>query len=350
MEVLDEVQRGVAMERRRFLVLTGVPLTALLHSWLTAEPDIAHAVTGEGRRVNASMVDRTDVRIADLRRDDDAHGGGDLVLEAQGLLALVTRLLREARYTEAVGRRLYGQAADLSRMCGWMMFDSGRHAAAQRYFAAGLRAAHSSRDVLLGANVLAFASIQQYSVGQPRDAEAMVRTAQTAVRGRSTPTVDAMLAARQARALAKAGDATGCFRALSRADDLVDQGPSEDDPSWAYWVTRPDIDVLAGSCLLDLGRPADAQQRFAAAHATYEPGYVRTHAMYLSRMATAHLQQGELDAACDFATESLTLLADLNSARSTDQLRDFAKQLAPYRDNPAASDFLDRARTLTAPA
>ncbi|NEA58346.1 hypothetical protein G3I60_30390 [Streptomyces sp. SID13666] len=45
----------------------------------------------------------------------------------------------------------------------------------------------------------------------PLDADAMVRTAQTAVRSRSTPLVDAMLCARQARALAKAHDAPGCY-------------------------------------------------------------------------------------------------------------------------------------------
>ncbi|MCX4554319.1 MULTISPECIES: XRE family transcriptional regulator [unclassified Streptomyces] len=343
--VLGEVLRSGRMDRRRFVILSGVALTTLLHSWLTTEPDIAHAVSGDGRRVSAAMVDRIADQITDLQRADDQHGGGDLIIEAEAHLSLVTRLLGHATLTEVQRARLYGQAADLARMAGWMTFDNGRHAAAQRYFAAALRASHSAGDPLLGANVLAFAAVQEYSVGNPHDADAMIRTAQTAVRGRSTPAVDAMLAARQARALAKAGDAAACFRALNRATDLVGQ-PHDDDPPWAYWVLRPEIDMLAGSCMLDLGQPAAAQVKFTEADAAYGPGYVRTHALYLTRMATAQLQQQDVDEACATASQALGLLADINSARSSDTIRAFTKQLTPYRKSPAACTFLDQARSL----
>ncbi|MFE3601334.1 helix-turn-helix transcriptional regulator [Streptomyces sp. NPDC059142] len=344
--VLADVLRSGRMDRRRFVVLTGITLTTLLHRWLTTEPDIAHAVVGDGRRVSPGMVDRIDARIAGLQRDDDTHGGGDLIFEGEAYLSLVTRLLGHGACTDRQRARLHGQAADLSRMCGWMAYDNGHHAAAQRYFAAALRAAHASGDVLLGANVLAFAAAQTYSVGNPADADAMVRTAQSAVRGRSTPVVDAMLCARRARALAKAGDARGCYRALNRATDLLGKGRRDDDPPWAYWVEQAEIDMLTGSSLLDLGRPAEAQKWFRAADAAYGPQYVRTHTLYLSRIATAQLQQHDLDAACDSAIQALDLLGDINSARSTDQVRDLAKQLAPHRDTPPVRDFLDRARTL----
>ncbi len=345
---LDDVLRSGRMDRRRFVFLSGITLTTVLHQWLTAEPDIAHAAAGDGRRVSAAMVDRIARRIADLQRDDDTHGGGDLILDAEGLLALVRRLLKGTFASQAQRRRLYAQAADLLRMCGWMAFDTGHHATAQRYFTVALRAAHTSGDVLLGANVLAFAAVQQYSVGDPRDADVMVRTAQTAVRGRSTPVVSAMLAARQARALAKAGDGRACYRALNRATDLLGQGRRDNDPAWAYWVNQAEIDMLTGSCMLDLGRPAEAQTKFSAADAAYGPEYVRTHVLYLSRMATAQLQQKDVDAACASASQALDLATDVHSGRSTDHIRDVAKQLIPYRREPAVRDILERARTITA--
>lgn len=346
--VLDAVVRSGPVDRRKFMILSGVTLTSMLHSWLTTEPDIAHAVAGEGHRVSPAMLDRISTRITDLQRADDQYGGGDLILEAEAHLSLVTRLLRHARYTEEQGARLYGQAADLARMVGWMAFDNGHHASAQRHFAAALRAAHSAGDPLLGANVLAFAAVQEYSAGNPDNAEAMVRTAQSAVRGRSTPRVDAMLAARQARALSKSGDAAGCYRALGRAADLVDQGSCDDDPAWAYWVLRPEIDMLAGSCLLDLGRPARAQVKFTEADAAYGPEYVRTHIVYLSRMATAQLQEGDLEGACGYADQALDLLTDINSHRSTEQVRDFAVKVAPHGDVPAVRALLERAHTVLA--
>lgn len=348
-EALGDALRSVRMERRRFTILSGVTLTALLHNWLTANPDIAHAAVGDGRRVTPGMVDRIGQRITGLQREDDTHGGGELIGEAEALLSLVHRHLARGSFTsEQEKRRMFAQAADLSRMCGWMLFDSGRHAAGQRCFATALRAARSSGDVLLAANVLAFMSVQAYSVGSPADADAMIRTAQTAVRGRSTPVVSAMLSARQARALAKAGDDRGCYHALNRAADHLDHGPRDDDPPWTYWVNQAEIDMLTGSCMLDLGRPADAQIKFTQADAAYGPEYVRTHVLYLSRMATAQLQQHQVDAACVSASHALDLAAGVHSGRSSDHVRDAVKQLIPYRHEPAVRDLLDRAKTITA--
>ncbi|AEM88972.1 helix-turn-helix domain-containing protein [Streptomyces violaceusniger] len=344
---LDTVLRSGRMDRRQFVILSGVTLTKVLHDWLTTQPDMAHAATGEGRRMSACMVNRIAGRITELQRDDDTHGGGDLIFEVEALLSLVHHYLSKNSPDSTQSARLYGQAADLGRMAGWMRFDNGQHSAAQRHFTTALRAAHTSGDVLLGANVLAFAAIQHYSVGNPADADNMIRTAQTAVRGRSTPTVNAMLATRQARALAKLGDARACFHALNRARDFLDQGPHDADPSWAYWVQWPEVDMLTGSCMLDLGRPADAQRHFSQADAAYGPEYVRTHVLYLSRMATAQLQQHDVEAACMSTSQALDLATSVHSGRSSDHVRDAVKQLRPYRRVPAVRDLLDRAKTVS---
>ncbi|AEM88721.1 helix-turn-helix domain-containing protein [Streptomyces violaceusniger] len=347
-DALGDVLRSGRMDRREFTILSGVTLTTLLHGFLTAEPAIAHAAAGGGRRISPAMVDHIADQITDLQRADDTHGGGDLVFEAEGLLSLTHHLLQTGSFpAERVKRRLYAQAADLGRMCGWMHFDIGRHAAGQRHFVAALKSASSSEDALLAANVLAFMSIQAYSTGHPDDADAMVRTAQTAVRGRSTPVVDAMLSARQARALAKAGETRDCYQALNRAVAHLERGPRDDDPPWAYWVNQAEIDMLTGSCMLDLGDAAAAQRKFTEADASYGPEYVRTHVLYLTRMATAQLQQRQVDAACASTGQALTLAAGVHSGRSSDHVRDAVKQLIPYRGEPAVHDLLDRAKTVT---
>ncbi|MFE7130883.1 XRE family transcriptional regulator [Streptomyces sp. NPDC057638] len=346
--VLDDVLRSGPMDRRKFIIVSGVTLTAMLHNWLTAHPDIAHATAQAGRRVSGLTVDRIAARITELQRDDDTYGGGDLITEAEAHLSLVHQLLAHGSYTGEQGCRLHAQAADLARMCGWMAFDAGRHATAQRYFSSAMRAARTSGDALLSANVLAFASIQHYSVGNPRDADAMIRTAQAAVRGHSTPVVDAMLSARQARALAKAGDTRACYRALNDALDHLSAGRRDNDPAWAYWVEKSEIDMLTGSCLLDLGRPAAAQTKFAEADAAYGPGYVRTHALYLSRMASSQYQQGAVDAACDTGMQALNLLETLNSGRSTDHVRDLAASMSGHLRVPAVRDFRERVAVVMA--
>ncbi|MFC4464652.1 hypothetical protein ACFPH6_08795 [Streptomyces xiangluensis] len=310
--------------------------------------DIAHAASGQGRRVSAGMVDRIAAQVTDLQRADDTHGGGDLIIEAEAHPSFVTRLLDHGSYTEAQERRLFARAADLSRMAGWMAFDDGRHAAAQLYFAAALRAAHTSGDVLLGANVLPFAAVQHYSVGNPSTPTRWSAPRRAPYEAAPPRPWTRCSPPRQARALAKAGDAPACYRALNRAADLLDEDRRDDDPPWAYWVEQAEIDMLTGSSLLDLGRPAEAQVKFRAADAAYGPGYVRTHALYLTRMATAQLQQRDVDAACGSATQALDLLADINSARSIDHVQTFAKQLLPYQSTPVAREFLERARTAIA--
>jgi hypothetical protein len=59
---------------------------------------------------------------------------------------LVVALLKNGSYTDVVGRRLYGLAAELGRLAGWEAYDSGDEALAQRYWMAALRNAHISGD------------------------------------------------------------------------------------------------------------------------------------------------------------------------------------------------------------
>lgn len=69
-------------------------------------------------------------------------------------------------------------------------------------------------------------------------------------------------------------------------------------------------------------------------------GYARDHVLYLTRTARAHLQLGDLDAACAVATNSFTQNATLNSSRPSDALDDLRDELAPHRNVRAVRDFL----------
>ncbi|WP_203674244.1 MULTISPECIES: hypothetical protein [unclassified Streptomyces] len=104
--------------------------------------------------------------------------------------------------------------------------------------------------------------------------------------------------------------------------------------------------MLTGSCMLDLGDPAAASGKFADADAAFGPEYVRTHVLYPSRIATAQLQQREIDTACATAHQALDLAADLQSGRSSDHLHDLAGHLARHRRNRDAVEVLDRIASL----
>jgi len=160
--------------------------------------------TGQAGRPRDRRRSRTGRRhpTADGRRDRR----GTLLPSVREDLRLVVALLRNSAYTEDVGLRLYGVAAEFSRLAGWLACDSEQPALAQRYFAAGLRAAHMSGDRAIGANVLGFISMQAGRSDRPTDAIVLAESALQAER-QLTPAVAASLHAWLARGAARSGDA-----------------------------------------------------------------------------------------------------------------------------------------------
>ncbi|MEE1820965.1 transcriptional regulator [Streptomyces sp. BE20] len=340
--VLTELVDGRRVDRRSFIA-AGVALSASATSWSRAvaqmPPDRPAMVHVGNPRLLAHLEERLDY----LRRVDDELGSGEVHKQAGGELSLAVRLIKAGRHTDADLRRLYTIAAEASRQVAWTAFDQGRFGIAQRHFDASLRASVEAEDVITGAYSLSFAAIQCYSTGQAGRAVSLLDTARTQVRGKATPRMDAMLAARTARALSKTGAKADTAHQLHVARAALDKGRSDDDPKTLYWVDYGEIEMIAGSAALDLGDPAEALRRFAAGMEAY-PGdeeYPRTHAIYLARAAEAHLALDDLDGAVAAARHAAACLSSVDSARSASQLKDLRGKLAPHAADPAVRDFLE---------
>jgi tetratricopeptide (TPR) repeat protein len=108
------------------------------------------------------------------------------------------------------------------------------------------------------------------------------------------------------------------------------RGTHDDDPPWTYWLTDGELEMLAGSCALDLGRPDRALDHFATARQLHyaAEGYVRDDALYLTRAAVAHLDQGDVDQACAVARQALARSSTVDSTRPTGALREFRTRLS----------------------
>jgi hypothetical protein len=226
---LNDVVGGGPVERRKFLAVSGMALTAYVHHWSTAEAEpLARAQSGS--RVTEVLAQQLQGTIDHLRTMDASAGSGSLAKLGSAHLALLVSTLKNGTYTEAVGRRLAGIAADTAAQTGWFYFDSGQHAAAQHYLLAALRAAHASGDPRLGAAALSYIAIHGYSTGHPRDAVSAARSAREKTKTSGTPALHAMLLTRQARGHAKLGEDKAARRALGQAAELCAQGRSENDP------------------------------------------------------------------------------------------------------------------------
>ncbi|MEH0420524.1 transcriptional regulator [Streptomyces sp. B21-083] len=344
---------GSMQDRRGFLIASGATLSGLASSWSLALPEPAAALprlpakvpaetSTVSTRLTPALLDVLGQRLDDLRRLDDVLGGARLRHTAIAEYELLNSLAARTGQHGPLEHRLLSLLAESARMCGWLQFDTGHHARAQRFYITALRASATAGDHQVGANTLAFMAIQVYSKGNPQEAVDLVRTAQDATARNATPRVKSMLHARAARALSKTGESTACQRELDAARTEYARGPRDDDPPWSYWLNEGEIEMLAGSSALDLDDPRRALTHFdQARHVQYAAdGYVRDHVLYLTRTARAHLQLGDLDATCAVATDAFTQNTTLNSSRPSDALDDLRDELTHHRHVRSVRDFL----------
>jgi hypothetical protein len=233
----------------------------------------------------------------------------------------IVPLLR-ARHPERVRGELFSAAAEVAQQLGWSAYDAGRHGAAQRYFAQGLRLAGEAADPVLGARLMSSLSHQANYLGQFHDALHLARAAQSAAAGRATPTVASMFLAMEARALASLGDQAGCAAVLHRAEQQLDQRAPADDPQWIYYFDELELAGEAAHCARDLGQARQARQLAVRA---LDPAATpaRTAAFISLVDAAAALRSGDLDEALTLASSAVELAGTLQSARYLRYVSDF---------------------------
>ncbi|MFD9688413.1 XRE family transcriptional regulator [Kitasatospora sp. NPDC059088] len=330
------------MHRRTFIT-SSAAVTAALLQWLTADPAAAEQILA-GRRVGESGVAAIERRVRELRRTDDEDGGGTLVTDAGVALRMVVELLSNRSHTLAHGQRLYAAAADLSRIRAWAGFDV--HGRCDDYtFTTALRCAHAAGDRDLGAHILTFWAAAAYNCDRRVDAEAMASTAMASVHGKAAPRVQALVRSRRARARSHLGD-DNCWEDLDLAEALLaeaaQQGADEDEPPWAYWFDLHELQGARASTQLTMGRPAEAEATFAASALAFEGDAQRTRSVYLVRQADAQRQQGHLEQACATANQALDITDEISSHRTTEPLRDLARDMRLHSAVPAVHALRER--------
>ena len=344
---LETAVGGSAMDRRRFLTASGVAITAFVNAWDTAEAEPLRRAA-EGSRLTHDLLDALQRTTDNLRTMDASDGSGTLASLGDRHLQFLKHLLEETAYDEATGRRLAAIIADTATQTGWFVFDSGDRDRPLSYLYAALRAAKASHDVRLGAGALSYIAIHGYSTGAPHHAVTAAQRARDKIKKLGMPALEAMLLTRQARGHAKLGERQAALDALGRAAELCAQGRSEHDPHWLYWINEGEIHGQAGSVYLDLGDPRNAVTSFTKAREALNPTDHRTRGLFLSRAATAHVEQGDLDAGSATAHEVLDLAEKLQSARLDSHVTSMIQRLHPVAHNPYAQEVLERRAAMTA--
>ncbi|MGW4492759.1 MFS transporter [Streptomyces sp. NPDC004376] len=310
----------------------------------------APSAEGAGAPIKVGHSDVRKLREAaeDARRWDSKYGGGDwrssmvpecLRVEAAPLLL--------GSYSDEVGRALFGAGAELTRLAGWMAFDTGQQEAAQRYYIQALRLARAAADVPLGGYVLASMSLQATYRGFGDEGVDLAQAALERNRGLATARTMSFFRLVEARAHARAGDAQAAGAALKSAEGWLERSREGDnDPSWLGFYGYDRFAADAAECYRDLKAPRQVRRFTEQALSKPTEEFVRSHGLRLVVSAVAELESGNLDAACEQGVRAVEVAGRISSARTTEYVKDLLHRLEPYGDEPRVVELRERARPL----
>ncbi|MEU8971728.1 transcriptional regulator [Streptomyces monashensis] len=330
--------------RRDFLSGSSVAASALVEpsrDWLISAPD-SQVARQAGPRVGQADVAAVRSMTQALTDLDHQFGSGHVRPVVVHYLNSVVSGLLAGSYRETVGRELFAAVARLTELAGYMAVDTGQPGLAQRYYIQSLRLAQAAGDRGYGGYVLA-ASMSHLAaqLGNPREISQLARAAQEGARGQVTPRVEAMFHAAEARGHALLGDARAAQTATGRAVTAMEQADdaSGDDPAWIRHFDEAYLADELAHCHRDLGQAEQAARYAEQSLAGHPEHRARRRAIGYVLLATAQVQQREIEQACTTGLKAVELLQSLRSNRGAEYLEDLQQRLEPFGEEAVVREF-----------
>ncbi|QJT01232.1 regulator [Streptomyces asoensis] len=302
---------------------------------------------GLGQRVTGGDISALRSVGELFRTLDDRYGGGHARQALVRYLEHECEPMLRGAYGEQTGRRLFGAAADLTRLAGWTSFDIAAHGLAQRYFVQALRLSQAAGDRAYGSFVLVTMSRQAVYLGHGREAVQLARVAQQGVGTGAPAVVQALLHSAEARGHGVLGEVRASTAALVRAERALEAAKSGDEvPHWARFFDEAQLADEFGHCHRDLQQFRAAAQHAERSLQLRPAAHARSRVFCRVVLASARLGLGELDQACQLAAEAAGQAAEMRSVRALEYVRDFERRLEPYKDAAPARTYRDKVSAL----
>lgn len=317
---------------------------AAVRASVGAPRDAAGAAAEEHPAHRSQRADAVRTMTGFFSTADSLFGGSHIRPALTAYLAGdVAHWLRGAGPAEA-GRGLSAAVAELGYLAAFVCFDSGLHGLAQRYYLASLGVAEHSGDPALRATILRGMSVQAYSLRHVREALQLAEAANAY--GKALPPARAAALAGQ---LAVASAANGLRREASaqlrRAESLLDECGSADEPVGAYH--RSSLGHQTAEVLAAAGDRRGAIGVLASSIRQRPDGERRSRAVTVARLAHLQLDVGHLEAACRTVGQLCEDYPYLHSARVDDSLGALRMRLRPFSRNAEARATLGRISALS---
>lgn len=363
--VLTEFTGMDLMLNRRGLVGAGAALAAgsalssAMHDWLNTDPtltpdaprlgDPLHADPAgfdryEAAPIGSQEIEELERSVEVFRAWDAARGGGLQRKAVVGQLNEVGGMLAY-HHPDHLQRRLWGVAANLAVLAGWMSHDVGLEPTAQKYFVIAAHAAREGGDRPRAGEALSRAARQMVHLGKPEDALDLMKLATSGSGEENLPRTRAMLHTIEAWAQASMGRGQAMRRTLGEAEDLfVSDRGDVPPPSWMQMFDEADLhgmQALAYRTLADHDPSAagTAQRHAKEALDLRAGGRQRSQIFDFISLASACFIGDDPEQADRYARLALVSMGETSSHRTWDRLREMYRLTAQYSGYPKIEDL-----------
>nr|WP_165990188.1 hypothetical protein [Streptomyces sp. YIM 98790] len=347
--VLTEFTGMDLMLNRRGMVGAGAALAAgsalsdALWDWLRTPPgpdagattDISGLDRYEAAPVGSEEIDALERAVEIFRAWDAQRGGG---LQRKAVVGQLNEVGGMLAYDHPPGlqRRLWGVAANLAVLAGWMSHDVGMEPTAQKYFIIAVHAAREGGDRPRAGEALSRAARQMVHLGRPGEALDLMQLAKTGLGEEALPRTRAMLWTVEAWAQAAMGQGQSMRRTLGEAEELfVSDKGDVPPPSWMQMFDEADLHGMQALAYRTLAEHEPSAARSAQQHARHAldlRGQGRTRSQIFDHisLASACFLGDDPEQADKYARLALNSIGNTSSHRTWDRLREMYRLTGAY--------------------
>ncbi|WP_308298985.1 helix-turn-helix transcriptional regulator [Streptomyces sp. GESEQ-35] len=296
-------------------------------------------------RVDLSTVAELRDRMASLGERYDRLPSATLLARAGEHVSKVAFLAGEAP-SGRVQREMRILQADAATFMGQLVWDASQrraHETARSYYAQSVDVARHLGDpnaeghALLRTCYVALYGASDYREGLNLALQA-VRTARC-----TSHVLTGLAMLHTAEAYAYLGEGSDCERALAGAERHLGQAHGADAAHDLFSPTH--FGRLAGSCYLSLGDYRKAEQLLAQTAAELHDRR-KSRAIVLGNLTLARLRDGDLDGALSALNDAVSELHGTRGGGGMNIVFRAAREMRPWRNEPAVQDAQDRLMAL----
>jgi len=247
----------------------------------------------------------------------------------------IIQLLKQAQERDAV-HRLCSLAGESGQILGKTLFDLHEYALAWAYYTFSLKAAQAAFNQELWAVGLGRMCLLLIYWNQPREALPLLQEAQHLTV--QSKRVVCWLAGVRAEVYAHLGDSDACVAALAVARTLATQASLGED-RYATGFNPSRLAGYEGACFVRLRQPDRALPALQQALALLDPQAIRRQSTLFTDIGIAYAQQGNVQVACQFAIQALTITTQTKSLSVLERVRQVRKELEAWKDAEEVKDL-----------